>query len=109
MPTVRAAAAWTAVLAVIGCSRSQAAAPPVPPAPQVSVARVVKRTVTDWQDATGRLAAIDSVELRPRIGGYIVAIYFTEGARVKRGALLFRIDPRPLQQQVDRLEAERSL
>jgi multidrug efflux system membrane fusion protein len=109
MPTARATAAWTAVLAVIGCSRGQAAAPSMPPAPEVSVARVVKRTITDWQDATGRLAAIDSVELHPRIAGPIVAIYFTEGAKVKRGALLFRIDPLPLQQQVERAQADRAL
>jgi multidrug efflux system membrane fusion protein len=107
MPTARAAAAWIAVFAAAGCSKSEAAAPSPPP-PEVSVARVVTRTVTEWQDATGRLAAIDSVDLHPRVSGYIEAIHFTEGAHVKRGALLFRIDPRPLQQQVDLHEAERA-
>jgi multidrug efflux system membrane fusion protein len=106
MPIARVAAAWIAVLAA-SCSRGEAAAPSPPP-PEVSVARVVKRTITDWQDATGRLAAIDSVELHPRVSGYIEAIHFTEGAHVKRGQLLFRIDPRPFQQQVDRYEAERA-
>jgi membrane fusion protein, multidrug efflux system len=110
MPTARIAAAWITFLgtAAIGaCSRGEAAAP-APPPPEVSVARVVTRTIIDWLDATGRLAAIDSVELHPRVSGYIQAIHFTEGAHVKRGALLFSIDPRPLQQQVDRYEAERA-
>jgi multidrug efflux system membrane fusion protein len=105
----RVAARLVALLcaACASCSRSMAAPPPKPPPPEVSVARVATRTIADYEESTGRLAAIDSIEVHPRVGGYIEAVHFTQGSRVKQGALLFRIDPRPFEQQVDRLMAER--
>ena len=74
-----------------------------PPAP-VTVAEVIHRPLRDWSEFTGRLEAVQSVEIRPRVSGYIDRIGFEEGARVEKGQILFRIDPRPF-----RAEAERQL
>jgi membrane fusion protein, multidrug efflux system len=94
-------------LALSGCART-AAQPGAPPPPKVTVAEVVHRDVTEWDEFTGRLEAVDSVAVRPRVSGYISAVRFTEGAIVRKGDLLFQIDPRPFQAEVDRLRAERS-
>jgi multidrug efflux system membrane fusion protein len=82
------------------------AQPAPPPPPQVTVANVIERDVTEWDEFTGRLQAVDSVEVRPRVSGYVSAVRFSEGAMVRRGDLLFQIDPRPFQAEVDRLRAE---
>ncbi len=98
-------AAITAITLAAGCTRTaaqQAAAPP----PQVTVASVIERNVTEWDEFTGRLQAVDSVEVRPRVAGLISAVRFDEGAMVHRGELLFQIDARPFQAEVDRLRAE---
>ena len=88
-----------------GCSQTAAQQGPPPP-PQVTVASVVERDVTEWDEFTGRLQAVDSVEVRPRVSGLVSAVRFDEGAIVRRGDLLFQIDPRPFQAEVDRLRAE---
>lgn len=93
---VSLAAAAGAALALSGCSRDQAAeraAPPPPP--QVPVARVIARTVTDSETFTGRFSAVHHVNVRPRVTGYISAVDFTDGSAVKKGQVLFVIDPRP--------------
>jgi multidrug efflux system membrane fusion protein len=88
-----------------GCARP--AAQQAPPAdPQVTVAAVLARDVTEWDEFTGRLEAVNTVAIRPRVSGYVSAVRFVEGALVEKGALLFRIDPRPFQAEVDRLRAE---
>jgi multidrug efflux system membrane fusion protein len=102
-PIVFASIAVTLVAA--GCSQTAAQQGPPPP-PQVTVAQVVERDVTEWDEFTGRLQAVDSVEVRPRVSGYVEAVRFHEGAIVKKGDLLFRIDSRPFQTEVDRLRAE---
>lgn len=89
------------------CVKTSAQQAPPPP-PQVTVATVVERDVTEWDEFTGRLQAVDSVEVRPRVSGYVSAVRFTEGAMVRRGDLLFQIDPRPFQAEVDRLRAEQT-
>ena len=80
---------------ITACSNTQAEAPPPPP-PEVDAAQVVTKSVRQWDEFTGRIAAIGAVEIRPRVSGYIDRIAFKEGDMVKAGDLLFVIDPRPL-------------
>jgi membrane fusion protein, multidrug efflux system len=89
----------------IGCTHTEAQQEPPPP-PQVTVANVISRDVTEWDEFTGRLQAVDTVDVRPRVSGYVAAVRFVEGAIARRGDLLFQIDPRPFQAEVDRLRAE---
>jgi RND family efflux transporter MFP subunit len=72
----------------------------------VSVAQVLEKPVKDWDEFTGRLQAVETVEIRPRVSGYIDKVAFTEGSLVKRGTLLFVIDPRPYQAEFDRAAAD---
>ncbi|MET0231506.1 MAG: efflux RND transporter periplasmic adaptor subunit, partial [Rhodanobacteraceae bacterium] len=95
-------------LALAACGHSQAGNPQAaaPPPPEVTVAGVIAKPLRDWQEFTGRLQAVDTVEIRPRVAGFIDSVQFAEGSRVKKGQLLFRIDPRPFQAEVNRLSAE---
>ena len=77
-----------------------------PPPPRISVAEVVDRNVTEWVSFNGRLEAVNSVAIRPRVSGYISAVSFHQGGMVRRGDLLFEIDSRPVQAEVDRLTAQ---
>jgi len=97
-----------ALVVLAGCGHSRAGGPAAaaPPAPAVTVAGVIAKPLRDWEEFSGRLQAVDSVEIRPRVSGFIDSVQFTEGARVKKGQLLFRIDPRPFQAVVNRLSAE---
>jgi len=102
LPSILAAA----VLA--GCSTGEAgSAPQAAPAPQVTTAVVATQSLSDWAEFTGRLEAVENVAVRPRVGGYVQEVHFTEGARVAQGDLLFQIDARPFQAEVERLSAER--
>src|SRR5712671_1337598 len=92
-----------ALLLIGGCGKSGGGAPPPP---QVSVAQVLEKRVKDWDEFTGRLQAVETVEIRPRVSGYIDKFAFTEGSQVKRGDLLFVIDPRPYQAEYDRAAAD---
>jgi membrane fusion protein, multidrug efflux system len=79
---------------ITACSNSQAEAPSSPP-PEVDAIQVVTKSVRQWDEFTGRIAAIGAVDIRPRVSGYIDHIAFKEGDMVKAGDLLFVIDPRP--------------
>lgn len=79
-----------------------------PQAAQVDVANVITKSITEWQSYSGRLEAVDKVDIRPLVGGRIVAVHFKDGALVKKGDPLFTIDPRPYQAEVDRAEAQLS-
>jgi RND family efflux transporter MFP subunit len=70
------------------------------------VAQVLEKRVKDWDEFTGRLQAVESVEIRPRVSGYIDRVAFTEGSLVKSGDLLFIIDPRPYKADYDRAAAD---
>ena len=91
--------------ALLGHSSDSHAQAGPPPAPDVTVAQVLVRPVDDADEFTGRLQAVDTIQLRPRVSGYVDSVHFKEGAIVRKGDLLFRIDPRPYQAEVDRLNA----
>src|SRR5208337_1366551 len=80
-------------LALAGCARAPGEAPAAAPLP-ITVSYPVEREVTDYADYTARTAAVDSVELRARVSGYLDKVNFKEGALVKKGDVLFEIDPR---------------
>jgi RND family efflux transporter MFP subunit len=75
-------------------------------APGVTVSYPLQREVTDYQDYTGRTAAVDSVQVQARVTGYLDKIYFTEGAEVEPGTVLYEIDPRPYQAAYDAAKAQ---
>ena len=91
-----------------GHSRAKPPAAAQAALPEVQVAEVIHRPLREWQEFSGRLQAPNTVELRPRVSGYIDRVAFADGARVKKGQLLFQIDPRPFQAEVERLVAERT-
>ena len=76
--------------------------------PPVTVAKVLERPVSDSADFIGKLQAVNAVQVQPRVSGYVQAVDFTEGALVHKGEILFKIDPRPFQAEVDRLVAQRA-
>jgi len=81
--------------------------PPAAPQPQaVTVAEVPERQITEWDEFTGRLEAVDQVEIHPRVTGYIKRVTFAEGKEVRKGEVLFEIDPRPYEADLARAEAE---
>lgn len=95
-----------AIAIVVSACSSEAAAPHgAPPPPEVSVAQVLQRDVTQWNDVTGRVAAVETVELRPRVSGYIERVAYREGDEVRKGQLLFVIDPRPYRAALAQAEA----
>ncbi|HLL89886.1 MAG TPA: efflux RND transporter periplasmic adaptor subunit, partial [Tepidisphaeraceae bacterium] len=83
-----------------GCRRKQPAPPPPPPA-AVTVARPIQRDVLDWDEYTGYLAAPETVELRARVSGMVVDAPFAEGRIVRKGDLLYELDARPFQAELD--------
>jgi membrane fusion protein, multidrug efflux system len=90
-------------------SRSEAKLPKAEAVlPEVTVAEVIHKPLREWQEFSGRLQAVSTVEVRPRVNGFVDRVTFADGARVKKGDLLFQIDPRPFQDEVDRLTAERA-
>jgi membrane fusion protein, multidrug efflux system len=109
-PVLLGLAALAAIVLLSGFGHSRAKPQPVANAalPQVTVAEVIHRPLREWQEFTGRLQAVNTVEIRPRVSGYVDRVAFEDGARVKKGQLLFQIDPRPFQAEVERLAAERA-
>ena len=91
-----------------GCSSSSSAQPGAPAPVEVGVADVVCKQIGDSDEFTGRLEAVHAVEVRPRVSGYLQSVHFKEGEIVRQGDLLFQIDPRPFQAEVDRLKGELS-
>src|SRR6059058_2618034 len=74
--------------------------------PAIPVSQPVEREVTDFADFTGRTDAVETVQVRARVTGYLMKIPFQEGAEVKQGDLLFEIDPRPYQAQLDQANSQ---
>src|SRR6059036_3724003 len=100
---------WTLATAALislatGCSRSLAQQRPPPPT--VTVAQVEQREIVEWDEFTGRTEPVESVEVRPRVSGYIQEVKFQSGQLVKKGDVLFVIDPRWHQATFDQRLAE---
>jgi RND family efflux transporter MFP subunit len=89
--------------ALAGCSKTP---PPVEPAPTVVIAAPIVRDVRDWDDYAGRFEAVDAVEIRPRVSGMLQSVHFRDGQTVKKGQLLFTIDPRPIEAQLAQSRAQ---
>ena len=95
------------LLTAAGCNNEQASSGgQAPPPPEVGVAQVVSKSVQQWDEYTGRISAIDTVELRPRAGGYVQRVAYKEGQDVKQGDLMFQIDPRPYRAALDNALAQ---
>ena len=92
--------------ALLGHQAESSDEPAAPPLPEVTVAEVLIRDVHDWTEFTGRLESVDSVDVRPRVSGYVESAHVNEGAQIQKGELLFQIDPRPFRAEVNRLKAE---
>src|SRR3954464_3592549 len=92
-------------LVFIGCGRP-AAESPADELPKVSVSVPVERNVTDHAEFTGRLAAVDSVEVRAHVWGYLEKVNFKEGAIVTKGDVLFELDTRPYQALLEQAKAK---
>jgi RND family efflux transporter MFP subunit len=104
-PRIFAALALAVAGLLAGCEKpaSQAA---VPPAPSVTIAQPVKRTVTDWDEYTGRFEPVEEVAVRPRVGGYVNSVEFQDGAIVHAGDLLYVIDPRPFEAVAEQADGQ---
>jgi RND family efflux transporter MFP subunit len=89
-----------------GCSQGKAAQQQPTPAASVTVAPVEQREIVEWDEFTGRTEPVESVEVRPRVSGYIQEVRFQSGQLVKKGDVLFMIDPRWHQAEFDRLQAQ---
>jgi len=92
-------------LALLGCKHEPPALAAIPP-PVVTVSQPLEREVSDYYEYTGRTAAVEAVEIRARVSGYLVKVNFREGAVVKKGDLLFQIDPRPFQAVLDQAKGQ---
>jgi RND family efflux transporter MFP subunit len=93
-------------IAVSGCNRDTATAGGATPPPEVSVAPALSRQITEFDEFTGRFAAVERVEIRPRVSGYIAQVHFPEGREVKKGDVLFVIDSRPYDAELKRAKAQ---
>lgn len=105
------AAAGLAGAVLTGCADANSqdgAAAATPAAPPVSAAIVIEKPVLETQEFSGRLEAVEEVEIRSRVSGYITAVNFKPGAEVKKGEVLFVIDPRPYQAEAERAGAAAS-
>jgi len=93
-------------LVLTGCGHSRAQSAVAAPPPAVTVAEVIARPLHHSDELTGELQAVNTVDIHPRVSGFIDSVQFTEGARVEKGQVLFQIDPRPFEIEIERLIAE---
>jgi len=93
------------VAVIAGCS-SEAAETGMPPAPDVSAATVLVKQISQWDDFSGRVEAVENVDLRPRVSGYIDRVNYEEGQEVRKGDVLFTIDSRSYRAELARAQAD---
>lgn len=105
-PTLLAALLLTGGLLLAGCEQNEAAAPAAPPPPEVTVAKPVVRKIVEDDEFVGRFAAVEEVEVRARVNGYLETILFEDGEIVKKGDPLFTIDSRPFVAALNVVKAE---
>jgi multidrug efflux system membrane fusion protein len=109
MPSLLAARLGAVVLllapALAGCGNEPSQSKGAPPPPTVTIVKPVERTIVDQDEYVGRFVAVDSVEIRARVWGYLEAVHFTDGQMVKKGDLLFTMDRRPYQVALDQARA----
>src|ERR1700710_1640470 len=101
--------ALTSLTVLIAASLSGCGDKPAPQAaaaPPVTVAQPVKRTVTDWDEFTGRFDAVEEVQIRARVGGFVTSVEFRDGAFVKAGDLLYTIDARPFEAVAEQADGQ---
>jgi RND family efflux transporter MFP subunit len=98
-----AAVTIAALATLAGCAAKK---PPAPPPPRVTVATPLRLDVIDWDDYVGQFVAVDSVDVRPRVSGYLVGVGFKDGDYVSPGQTLFAIDPRPYQAALDQARGQ---
>lgn len=91
------------IVAAIACSKKEA--PPPPPPPEVQVAEVVQKDVPIYIELVGSTLGSEDVEIRARVEGYLVSINFTEGSFVRKGQLLYKLDPKPFEVAIDQAKA----
>jgi multidrug efflux system membrane fusion protein len=111
--TIRRTAVWIGLCAallvqLLGCTKpteSQAAGEQIP-APKVKIAQPLQKEVLEWDEYSGRIEAVETVEVRARVDGYLDKVIFKAGDKVKKGDLLFVIDPRPYRAELNRAEGE---
>src|SRR5260370_19108253 len=99
-------ASWRGILAaglLLGCGQQKSVE--LPP-PVVTVTAAEQREVKDWDEYTGRLAPLGTVEVRPKVSGYLTEVKFEDGDMVKKGQVLFVINPRPYQAELDRAQGQ---
>src|SRR5437868_6830251 len=99
-----AAGAVFALPLLVACGAKKPDGPP--PAPPVAVAQPLARQIVDWDEFVGRFEAIQQVEVRPRVSGYVKTIAFRDGQFVKKGQLLYVIDPRPYEAALAQARAD---
>jgi RND family efflux transporter MFP subunit len=97
---------WVFLAATVLLASCGAKPVPTPPAPPVVVAQPLQKEVVDWDDFVGQFESPQSVDIRPRVSGYVTAVGFRDGQNVSRGQLLFVIDPRPYQASFDQAKAQ---
>ncbi|HET9862461.1 MAG TPA: efflux RND transporter periplasmic adaptor subunit [Steroidobacteraceae bacterium] len=102
---VRFSVVLLAALFAAACARNEAAEAPAAP-PSVQVAKVISKPITEYDEFTGRFEAVERVELRPRVSGYVTATHFEQGHEVKKGDVLYVIDPRPYEATLKHAKAE---
>jgi len=95
-------------LAVLGLTACAAKTPPPSPPPTVTVATPLSMDVVDWDDFLGQFVAVDSVDIRPRVSGYLQQVAFKDGDMVRASQLLFVIDPRPYQAVLDQAKGQQA-